>query len=34
MILVIYEFVDSFFEIRQNHFEGHGQLEHNMAPPI
>jgi hypothetical protein len=34
MISVIYEFVGSFFQIRENHIKGHGQLEDNMAPPI
>jgi hypothetical protein len=34
MISVIYEFVGSFFQNRENHIEGHGQLENNMVPPI
>jgi len=29
-----YEFIGSFYKIRENHIEGHGQLEGNMAPPI
>jgi hypothetical protein len=31
---LIYECVGSFLQIRENHIEGHGQLEDNTAPPI
>jgi len=33
-MVVIHEFIGSFFEIRKNHTEGYGQLEDNMALPI
>jgi hypothetical protein len=26
--------IGSFLQIRENHIEGHAQLEDNMAPPI
>jgi len=34
LMVVIHDFIGSFFEIRENHTEGYGQLEVNMAPPI
>jgi len=34
LIVVIYEFIGLFFEIRENHTEEYGQLEVNMASPI
>jgi hypothetical protein len=34
LMVAIYEFIGSFYKIRENHIEGHGQLEGSMAPPI
>lgn len=33
-MVVIHDFIGSFFEIRENHIEGYGQLEDNMASAI
>jgi len=32
--MVVYEFIGSFFQIGENHIEGHGRLEDNMVPSI